>query len=156
MARTGWLAGESFDYQAFRARFVAGKRRQRGYEQGYVADPDSPLWWRDGRLWREQGHARSETEYTALERIFRVARIGQPLTTQEQREEFGATVLREVFLDLRAEREARERALKDARRNLPLRDLHALNGLTVEWIPTGHRGDALAVVVPLMEGEGAR
>jgi hypothetical protein len=87
-----------------------------------------PHWWRDPALWRDPGPAHSVVEREAIANIAAEARA---LAGQKPPETLAQAMTREFRQIVR---EAMTEAAQTRRRDLPLRELHALRGVTVEEV----------------------
>lgn len=101
----------AFDYAAFRATFCAAKKRGDGLDNGFVADPDAPDWWKDPRLWKSPGAHASATEREGFSHIHEQARRARPdlvpkTPLDDVIEAVGGEVLREVFREEKGRRVA--------------------------------------------------
>lgn len=141
---------KSFDAAAFKQQFRAAAAARgidpavgaTGYQlANRFADEHKQAakdtgWWRKRAFWDNAGLAHSTTEEEALRSIR--AQCDPSAGQLDVLEQWGVALLREVFSELRRERQD----------GVPLRELHRRRGVKVEWVDVG-AGAPVAVEVEI-------
>ena len=112
-----------------RAAFLAGYRaaceaNAVNPATGNPAAWDDPHWWANPALWTESGHNHSSTEAAALANVAAQARRLANAPEPEALETRMAREFRQIVREV----------LSEERAALPLRELHARRGITVEEV----------------------